>query len=162
MSRLAGRRRVYVASSWRNVAQPGVVAAIRKMGHEVYDFKNPKEGDSGFHWSEIDGGWQKWDSEQYIKALDHPIAEDGFKSDFQAMQWADTFILVQPCGRSAHLEMGWAVGAGKTTIMMLDPQIEPELMVKMCDHICSGLGDVLELFELRESAAGSPQEDEGA
>ncbi len=147
-NRLVGRRKVYVASSWRNLAQPGVVVAIRKMGHEVYDFKNPVEGDNGFHWSEIDGGWQSWDAKTYLKALEHPIAESGFKSDFDAMQWADTFVLVQPCGRSAHLEMGWAVGAGKATIMMLGPDIEPELMVKMCDQVCVGLGSVLELFEL--------------
>lgn len=148
--RLTGERKVYVASSWRNVAQPGVVTAIRNMGHEVYDFRNPKEGDNGFHWSEIDPDWKSWDGESYLEGLGHPIAEAGFKSDFEAMEWADTFVLVQPCGRSAHLEMGWAVGAGKATIMMLGPDIEPELMVKMCDHVCFGLGAVLELFELFE------------
>lgn len=30
-------RRIYVASSWRNTYQPGVVAALREAGHEVYD-----------------------------------------------------------------------------------------------------------------------------
>lgn len=64
------------------------------------------------------------------------------------MHWADTFVLVLPCGRSAHLEMGWAVGAGKATIMLLGPYTEPELMAKMCDHICPNLGQMLELFEL--------------
>lgn len=145
---LKGKRKVYVASSWRNIAQPGVVEAIRKLGHFVYDFRNPVLGNNGFHWSEIDEAWSRWDAERYVQALSHPIAEEGFKSDFDAMRWADTFVLVQPCGRSAHLEMGWAVGAGKTTIMLLGPDIEPELMVKMCDHICIGLDAVLELFEL--------------
>jgi len=100
--------------------------------------------------SDVDGGWESWNSEKYIKALSHPIVEAGFNADFDAMKWADTFVLVQPCGRSAHLEMGWAVGAGKATIMMLGTDIEPELMVKMCDHICIGLGQVLELFEMIE------------
>ena len=135
---------------------------LRKLGHEVYDFKNPAEGDKGFHWSEIDGGWQSWDGKRYKEALNHPVAERGFKSDFDAMEWADTFVLVQPCGRSAHLEMGWACGFAyavremmtleymsedKKTIMLLGPDIEPELMVKMCDHICIGAGELLELFE---------------
>jgi hypothetical protein len=31
--------------------------------------------------------------------------------------------------------------------MLLWPDIEPELMVKMCDHVCLGMGSVLELFE---------------
>ena len=30
-------------------------------------------------------------------------------------RWDDTFVLVLPCGRSAHLELGWAVGQGKRT-----------------------------------------------
>lgn len=147
MEMMKGKRKIYVASSWRNIAQPGVVAAFRAMGHEVYDFKNPTEGDKGFHWSEIDDGWKEWDSERYIKALDHPIAQKGFDSDFNAMKWADTFVLVQPCGRSAHLELGWACGQGKDTVMILDSVIEPELMVKMCGHVVGNLGEALELFE---------------
>lgn len=144
---IPGIRKIYVASSWRNIMQPGIVSALRSMGHEVYDFKNPREDDDGLHWSEIDGGWQEWDNERYIEALNHPIAEAGFKSDFDAMQWADTFVLVQPCGRSAHLELGWAVGAGKATVMLLGEQVEPELMAKMVDHICPSLGAMLELFD---------------
>lgn len=46
--------RIYVASSWRNKIQPSVVVALREAGHEVYDFRNPREGDTGFHWSDID------------------------------------------------------------------------------------------------------------
>ena len=126
------------------MAQPEVVNEIRKIGHEVYDFRNPAQGNKGFHWSD---GWKQWDANQYVNALNHPIAETSFKNDSDAMQWADTFVLVQPCGRSAHLEMGWAVGAGKTTIILLDIGMKPELMWKMCDHICVGLDSVLELFE---------------
>lgn len=35
--------KIYVASSWRNPYQPEVVAALRKTGYEVYDFRNPKD-----------------------------------------------------------------------------------------------------------------------
>jgi hypothetical protein len=33
--------RIYVASSWKNNIQPEVVHELRKLGHDVYDFKNP-------------------------------------------------------------------------------------------------------------------------
>lgn len=46
--------RIYVASSWRNPYQPEVVAALRKAGHEVYDFRNPKDNPGGFHWADVD------------------------------------------------------------------------------------------------------------
>jgi len=98
-------RKIYVASSWRNPDQAAVVAALKADGHLVYDFKNPRPGDNGFSWSEIDPNWRNWTAEEYRAALDHPLAKSGFASDFNAMKWADTFLLVLPCGRSAHLEL---------------------------------------------------------
>src|SRR5690349_9841863 len=105
------KRRIYIASSWRNQYQPAVVFALRDAGHEVYDFRNPAPGNHGFHWSEIDQAWQGWKSDAYLRALAHPIAKVGFINDFGAMQEADTGVLVLPSGRSAHLEAGYFVGA---------------------------------------------------
>ena len=47
--------KIYVASSWRNKYQPEVVAALRKAGHEVYDFRNPEDNPGGFHWADVAG-----------------------------------------------------------------------------------------------------------
>jgi len=127
--------KIYVASSWRNNIQGEVVYVLRDMGHEVYDFKNPREGDNGFHWSEIDPGWQNWTPEEYTEALNHPVAHAGYKTDFDAMVWADAFVGVMPFGRSASLEMGWAAGQGKPTALLLADG-KPELMVKMLSQIC--------------------------
>jgi hypothetical protein len=138
-------RKIYVASSWRNLTQPQVVESLRGDGHQVYDFKNPRPGNCGFSWSSIDPNWANWTPEEYRAALDHPISKGGFASDFNAMKWADTFVLVLPCGRSAHLELGWACGQGKQTIVLLE-KMEPELMVKMADHICVSLAEVLDIL----------------
>ena len=138
--------KIYVASSWRNDYQSVVVSALRDEGHEVYDFKNPKPGNHGFHWSEIDPYWKNWSLLQYQEALKHPLSDEGFSLDFRAMCWADAFALVLPCGRSAHLELGWAVGAGKKTVIMLDGAVEPELMYKLVDHVCDDLVDLIEIM----------------
>ncbi len=111
--------KLYVASSWRNPWQQSVVQVARKYGHEVYDFRHPKDGDDGFHWSEIDQGWQNWDAQRYRKALEDPIAVQGFSRDKGAMEWCDACVLVQPCGNSAHLELGWCVGQRKKTAVLL-------------------------------------------
>ena len=139
-------RKIYVASSWRNNQQAAVVHVLELAGHAVYDFKNPAPGNSGFSWSEIDPNWQQWTAAQYVAALDHPIAKAGYASDFNAMKWADTFVLVLPCGRSAHLELGWAAGAGKQTLILTSDGQEPELMAKMCDHICTSLEEVVSIL----------------
>ena len=142
--------KIYVASSWRNPYQQDVVKELRNAGHEVYDFRNPKEGDKGFHWSEIDPNWKQWSPEKYRDCLNHPIAELGFKSDYDAMEWADVFVGVQPFGRSASLEMGWAAGNGKETILLLENG-EPELMVKMLDHICCSIDEVIKCLSYQKT-----------
>ncbi len=127
--------KIYVASSWRNSRQPAIVKLLREEGHEVYDFRNPAEADSGFHWGEIDPRWKEWSPAQFVTGLDHYLAEEGFQKDMEAMLWADAFVLVMPCGRSAHLEAGWALGTGKPTAILLE-SADPELMYKMATELC--------------------------
>lgn len=138
--------KIYVASSWRNEFYPTVVKALLEAGHEVYDFRNPPNG-TGFSWSEIDDNWQEWTPNQYIEYLDHPIAERGFQSDFQAMQWADTCVMVLPCGRSANTEAGWMKGAGKSVFVFQPIRQEPELMYKIYDQVVSSLEILLAYLE---------------
>lgn len=135
---------VYVASSWRNVWQPAVVRLLRSHGYEVYDFKNPRPSDHGFHWSEIDEDWKDWSPEQYRKALKHPVAEAGFKSDMDALRACGAAILVLPCGNSAHLELGWAAGNGKRTAILFPLDIFPTQRDAM-GHSLSGYACVRRL-----------------
>lgn len=142
-------RRVYVASSWRNLLQQGVVHTLRAAGHEVYDFKNPKPGDDGFRWLEIDPNWKQWTPKLFRDSLDHPVAKAGFESDWNAMKWADCCVLVMPCGRSAHLEAGYFVGAGKPLYILLSDG-EPELMYRMATKVCVSFRELLECFDCKE------------
>ena len=47
---------------------------------------------------------------------------------FTTMLWADTCVLVLPCGRSAHAEEGWFAGKGLKTVVYIPEKQEPELM----------------------------------
>lgn len=142
--------RIYVASSWRNLHQPMIVDLLRDHGHEVYDFRNPPHN-TGFGWHQI-GLSLPCSAEDYRKALlTHPRAAQGFMSDFAAMRWADTCLLVLPCGRSAHLEFGWMAGAGKRTLILTQDGEEPELMALLADTICINVEEVL--IELRKGGA---------
>ena len=140
--------RVYVASSWRNPFQPSVVEMLKLAGHQVYDFRNPPNGVKGFAWSEIDPDWQAWDAATYRKLLTtHPIVAHGYINDMRGMQWADTCVLVLPCGRSAHLEAGWFCGAGKRCIILTKNGEEPELMALMAHDICISIEEVLMILD---------------
>ncbi|MER2536900.1 MAG: hypothetical protein ABTQ31_17240 [Rhizobiaceae bacterium] len=139
-------RRIYLASSWRNSDQPYFVGLLRKHGHDVYDFRNPPYS-TGFKWSDI-GLKADCTAQDYRYALlSHPRASQGFNADFAAMRWADTGVLLLPCGRSAHLELGWMAGAGKRTLILTRDGEEPELMALLADRICISEDELLE--ELR-------------
>jgi len=85
-----------------------------------------------------------WESvDDYLVMVNHPRAIEGFEADFAAMNKADTFVLVLPCGKSAHLELGWAIGAGKRTAILLEDPVEPELMYRMVDHLSTDVADLL-------------------
>ena len=135
--------RIYVASSWRNQYFPEVVKRLREAGHEVYDFRNPPHGGTGFHWTDIDPDAPNWTYAQYAEGLHHPLAERQFQADIDALTWADTCVLVLPCGRSAHTEAGWMAGAGKRVIAYIPEMVEPELMYKLFDGVAGSLDELV-------------------
>ena len=122
---------------------PKVVARLKEVGHSVYDFR-------------VDGGykdpaaWSNWTPAEYKKfLLNDPAAAQGFLRDFRSMVWADTFVLVLPAGRSAHLEIGWGSAAGKRTIVLLPEKqkFRPELMLLVAGEFAVSLDELVELLK---------------
>lgn len=127
-------RRIYAASSWRNPHYPAIVKALRAERHDVYDFRNPPKR-TGFAWEECGVGEVRTIPE-YLQAIGTTRAREGFWSDKNALDWCDTCVLILPCGRSAHLEAGYAKGRGKEVFVLLhEDKFEPELMYLLCDGI---------------------------
>lgn len=145
------KRNIYVASSWRNQLQPGIVSILRSIGHEVYDFRNPPSS-NGFSWSDIDPDWKSWTTEQYREALKHPIAKRGYESDIAAVRACDTCLLVLPSGRSASWEFGYAMGQGKEGFVLSFDSCEPELMYREAT-ILARIADLFDAF----GEAGNPK-----
>lgn len=155
---------VYVASSWRNTLQPEVVARLTAAGLDVYDFRHPAPGDDGFSWKDVGGpgalaagltpkGGDLVPVDTYLQMIAHPRAQEGFDHDMRALTGATTTVLILPCGRSAHLELGYAVGAGQRTAVMLEDPAEPELMYKMVGLLTADLDELVRWTEAQESDA---------
>jgi hypothetical protein len=94
--------RIYVASSWRNAYQQSVVKLLRHLGHDVYDFRNPAPGNSGFAWSAIDPNWQSWTPDAYRKALKNSVAKGGYALDIGAVRWCDAGPACWCCHRDVR------------------------------------------------------------
>lgn len=128
---------VYLASSWRNPHFEYIYEILTAHGLNVYNFKNPSKKLRGFSWDKVQPNWRDQNTNGFIEMLKHPIAVEGFNSDFNAMRESKIFIMPIPCGRSAHLEAGWAIGQGKPTAILMNNNdaFEPELMYKLTDNL---------------------------
>lgn len=140
------KRKIYVASSWRNAAYENIVNILKILGHEVYDFRNPPKG-TAFNWDQISPMWEYWNPQQSREALEHPIAQKAFELDHGGMQWADTCLMVLPCGRSANTEAGWMKGQGKTVYVLQLTKEVPELMYKLYDGILVSIEELKNFFD---------------
>lgn len=151
-------RRIYLASSWRNPYQPEVLAALRAAGHDVYDFRNPAPGQKGFAWRDCGGiaaqdgpGTGAKTIPSYLEAVHSSRAAEGFAFDKAALEWCDTCVLALPCGRSAHLELGYAAGQGKDTYVLLhEDKFEPELMYLLNTGISSSIEEIISWMAMRQ------------
>lgn len=138
---------IYLASSWRNANQPRVRDALRRAGHEVYDFRNPAPGNVGFTWSQCGNpkrnAYGHMAPDVLANTLRHPIARAGFDLDMGALQRADATVLLLPCGKSAHLEAGFAAARCSLFVLLDVEPAEPELMYSMAEAVVWSLADLL-------------------
>ena len=104
--------KIYVCSSWRNEHYPALLRDLRDAGHQVWDWRNPPTGGSGFRWQDAGcAGYRHGDEipvDVLRDMLADPVAQAGFASDLCGMNGCDVGVLLHPCGRSAHLEAEYA------------------------------------------------------
>lgn len=121
--------RIYIASSWKNAETVREIAtSLAAIGYGVYDFT---DGDMHFSFNaaDIERFAGKREEIDWLEFNECPEAHLAFKADRFGINWADAVLMLLPCGRSAHLEAGYAVGRNKPLIIYGDlPKGEFETM----------------------------------
>lgn len=89
---------------------------LRSEGHLADAFCD-EENRVSFNWSELFGIMDREGVDiTELNAKDmmkHWRVQAAFKEDKKYLDWSDAVVMLMPCGRSAHLEAGYAVGCGK-------------------------------------------------
>jgi hypothetical protein len=135
--------KIYMASSWKNVNAVRVWAEfLRDKGHEVDDFTDDSRGRFVFYYKDLP------DNEHLnaITLLQYEQAQRAFKEDKSHIDWAEVLFLLLPCGRSAHLEAGYAIGSGKQLIVFQErfPEGEFDVMYGFADLITDNVDEVVD------------------
>ena len=133
--------KVYVIGSLRNPAIPSISDALRARGLDVFDdwfAAGPIADDS---WQ----AYEKLRGRTYPEALDGYAANHVYNFDFHHLQLADMGVLVTPAGKSAHLELGYLLGAGKPGFILMHEEPERwDVMYKFASGVYYDLESLVE------------------
>ena len=131
---------IYLLGALKNRSIIATANALREAGHVVFDdWLSPGE--------EADEKWQAYERERgrtYKEALAGYHAKHVFDFDYTHLNEADTVIMVLPCGKSGHLEFGWAIGQGKKGYILFDEEpARYDVMYAFATDIFFSLDDLL-------------------
>ena len=134
-------RTIYLIGSLRNPEVPVLAKALREAGHSVFD-------DWYAAGPEADDYWRRYEQERgrtYKQALGAYAANHVWGYDREHLDRCDTALLQLPAGKSGHLELGYAIGAGKLGIILLDKDYDRwDVMYRFAPYVCENLDEVLE------------------
>lgn len=144
--------KVYIASSWKNVTDVRRLArTLRAYGHAVFDFTDPAsrpDGTGGFVFSASQWFGKPLHLIHWLEFAECEATRLAYESDRSGLDWAEAVVLLLPCGRSAHLEAGYAAGRGKRLVVCGTlPRGEFEAMYLLADLRTERLDEVLTCLE---------------
>jgi len=150
--------KIYIATSWKMERTAKAVAQwLREAGHEVDCFCDPSSGRYVFHWTEFVGKEEDLKNYDAISFLSDKRTQRAFNEDKGYIDWCDAVVMIHPCGKSAHLEAGYAKGSGKRLYMWGNfPKGEFDVMYGFADGIfrAEDFGALLDI--LRDRTNGRP------
>ena len=123
---------IYLIGSLRNPKVREVANRLRFEGFEVFD-------DWMAAGPEADDEWQKYEIERghtFAQALKGHAAKHVYEYDKHHLSRADTVVLLLPAGKSGHLELGWAIGQGKKSFILMEGEPERyDVMYRFADAV---------------------------
>ena len=126
--------KIYIASSWSNPFLDAIVSILRDRNHEVHDFRAtgatqpappPFPGAAGSAGNRLGGPDGSLDS--VMSFLHLASTQSSYQRHCEALVEAEVLLCSLPCGRSAHVELGMALGLSIPVVLLHDG-IEPDLM----------------------------------
>ena len=134
---------IYLIGSMQNPRIPEVAVELRDEGFEVFDDWYSPGPETDVFWYEH----EQIRGRNFVEALAGAHAQDVFAFDKRNLDEADAAILVLPAGKSAHLELGYIIGAGKPGYILLEGEPERfDLMYAFATGLFYTLEDLMEVL----------------
>lgn len=131
--------KIYLIGSLRNLMIPEIAVKIRAAGFDVFDdwyAPGPEADDYWKNYEEVRG-------RNYLDALEGHAAKHIFEFDKKHLDEADCSVLILPCGKSGHLELGYMIGKGKPGYILLDNPERWDVMYQFANGIYADLDTLI-------------------
>ena len=132
--------KIYIASSWQNPYLDDIFSILSDRNHEVRANGStrpappPFPGAAGSAGNRLGGPDGSLDS--VMSFLHLTSTQTRYQRHCEALVDAEVLLCVLPCGRSAHVELGMALGLSIPVVLVHDG-IEPDLMDLGVDAVVS-------------------------
>ena len=136
-------RSTYLVGSLRNPMIPTIAQRLRDVGVDVFD-------DWYAAGPEADDIWRKYEEQRgrsYAQALEEGWhTSHVFQYDKYHLDRCESGVLVLPCGRSGHLELGYLLGQGKPGYILLDDPDRWDVLYRFTTRVVTSIPDLVAEF----------------
>ena len=141
--------KVYLIGSLRNPEVSKIANEIRKLGFEVFDDWYAAGPEADDKWRD----YEKARGHTYREALKGYAADHVYQFDKKHLDDCDIVVNLMLAGKSAHLELGYAIGKGKLGYILLDNNPERwDVMYLFANDIFYNFGELKrELMRIKRS-----------
>jgi len=142
---------IYLIGSLRNPAVPEVAQKMRAVGIDVFDDWYSAGPEADDKWRD----YEKGRGHSYLQALEGFAANHVFEFDRTHLDRSTGVVLLLPAGKSGHLELGYAIGRGKSGYILLEEGVERwDVMYQFATGIFNNLDDLIERVRRDEREVG--------
>ncbi len=125
------KKRVYLIGSLRNPEVPKIAKKIRELGFDVFDDWYAAGPEADDKWRD----YEKARGRTYKEALNGLAANHVYHFDLKHLNECDIAVLYLPAGKSGHLELGYTIGKGKKSYILLDNPERWDVMYKFAHGV---------------------------
>lgn len=145
---------IYLIGALKNTKIPLIGNSLRAEGYDVFDdWSSPGPEADQFLLK-----YEKTRGHGYKEALKGYAAQHNFQFDKFHIDRCDAAVMVMPCGKSGHLELGYVIGCGKPGYILFES--EPDRMDLMYNFATDIFFSEEELISTLRKGQPEPVEDD--
>lgn len=133
---------IYLMGSLKNPKIPAIANSLRKKGFDVFDEWFAAGPTADRHWK----AYAQGRGLPYREALNLPFVTTAFDFDMKHLALCEAGVMVMPCGKSAHVELGLFIGSRRKMFILHDGEPEGddwELMPKIATAMAYDIDELV-------------------